>query len=90
MVLGKEDIPMMLILGAYLTAGWYVRLALAHYAGHAQEVFNGLLYAASGLASISLTLAMRVGREYAALGSFGSDPLKRVAVVQDVRRNARR
>jgi hypothetical protein len=71
LALGKEDVPIFLVTGIYLVAGWYLRLHVPDHAGAAQGLFDILLYVGSGLTLVSLWMAIAVGREYATLGKIG-------------------
>lgn len=71
LALGKEDVPIFLVMGIYLIADWYLRLHVTGHAGPAHELFDILLYVGSGLTIVSLWMAIAVGREYATLGKRG-------------------
>lgn len=87
LALGQEDIPMFLILVAYLGASWYLLLQVQHHAGSGHDVFDGLVYAGTLLTVISAVMAIGVGREYARVGA-DDDVSREDLVAWQAQRNA--
>jgi hypothetical protein len=66
--IGREDIPMFLLLFAYLGGSWYVRVAVSEYAGEGAGIYDALLYLASIVSIISVVMSILIGANYRTIG----------------------
>ncbi len=70
--LGNEHVLVLMFVLLYMSAAWYVRLAVPLHAGQAQRVFDYLLYFCSVLLALSLYMTGVTIWRYLKLGSDSS------------------